>query len=98
MGADAKLFYAVSEKFSLSANAGLGYDALAKDAVIVSAFTGGGPAFATQGVSPSHLLARGGAGLTFHGDKGWEVVGRYDVEARSRFTNQTVSLKLRKSF
>jgi hypothetical protein len=88
----------VSDKFSLTANAGLGYDALAKNAVIVSSFTGGGPAFATQGVSPSHLLARGGAGVTYHGGKGWEVVGRYDVEARSRFTNQTVSVKIRKSF
>jgi uncharacterized protein with beta-barrel porin domain len=98
LGGDAKLLYSVSDKFSLTANAGLGYDALAKNAVIVSSFTGGGPAFATQGVSPSHLLARGGAGVTYHGGKGWEVVGRYDVEARSRFTNQTVSVKIRKSF
>jgi outer membrane autotransporter protein len=98
IGGDAKLMYALSEKFSLSANAGLGYDALAKNAVIVSSFTGGGPAFQTEGVSPSHLVARGGAGVTFNGGKGWEVVGRYDVQARSKFTNQTVSLKIRKAF
>ncbi|SAK51761.1 outer membrane autotransporter [Caballeronia hypogeia] len=98
LGGDAKLLYSVSETFSLTANAGLGYDALAKNAVIVSSFTGGGPAFATEGVSPSHLVARGGAGVAYHGAKGLEVVGRYDVQARSKFTNQTVSLKIRKSF
>ena len=98
IGGDAKLVYSVSEKFSLTANAGVGYDALAKDAVIVSSFAGGGPAFQTEGVSPSHLVGRAGVGVTYHCKKGWEVAGRYDLQARSNYTNQTVSLKIRKSF
>ncbi|MCY0386821.1 autotransporter domain-containing protein [Robbsia sp. Bb-Pol-6] len=97
-GADAKVSYASTDTFSVTATAGIGYDALAKNALIVSSFSGGGPAFSTEGVSPSHMLGRGGAGFTYHTKAGWEVTGRYDAEVRSKYTNQTVSLKLRKFF
>jgi uncharacterized protein with beta-barrel porin domain len=76
----------------------LGYDLLAKNATIVSSFSGGGPAFSADGISPARLLALIGIGTAYHGNDGYEINARYDAEARSRFTNQTLSVKFRKSF
>ena len=95
---DAKVFQAINDNLSWTANFGVGYDVLSKQAQVTSTFVGGGPAFVTYGLNPSPWWFRGGAGLVLHQGKGLEVTARYDGEGHDHFYNQTVSLKLRKSF
>ncbi|MDR2838499.1 MAG: autotransporter domain-containing protein [Azonexus sp.] len=93
-----KLNYAVSKATSLSANLGVGYDLIGKDTLITSTFVGGGSAFQTEGVGQQRLRTRGGLGLTTVYDNGLETSVNYDIEARSQFTNQSLSVKVRMPF
>ena len=95
---DAKYNYAVAQDQTLSLNLGAGYDFLTKRTAVVSSFAGGGAAFTTVGAAPTKTFLRGGAGFTSLAANGMELTARYDVETRSKFTNQTVSFKLRKEF
>ncbi|WP_053936222.1 autotransporter domain-containing protein [Amantichitinum ursilacus] len=98
VSADAKLFQTINDDLSWTANFGAGYDLMARQAQVTSAFVGGGPAFVTYGLNPSPWLFRGGAGLVLHRSNGLEITARYDGEGHKDFYNQTVSVKLRKSF
>ncbi len=98
VSADAKLFQTINDDVSWTANFGAGYDLMARQAQVTSAFVGGGPAFVTYGLNPSPWLFRGGAGLVLHRSNGLEITARYDGEGHKDFYNQTVSVKLRKSF
>jgi len=102
-----ELILAVDGKYSrkldsgntLSANLGLGYDALNKQASITAAYAGAAAAaFTTQGIDPSPWLVRGGLGLSGTAYGGTEITARYDAEYRKDFLNQTASVKLRWSF
>ncbi len=96
---DAKVNHAVTDHITLTANAGGGYDALAGPNSTVSAFAGSYNAtFTTVGITPSPLLARGGAGVVGTTDEGLEITARYDFEERDSFSNQTVSVKVRMPF
>ncbi|SMB28082.1 exported protein of unknown function [Sterolibacterium denitrificans] len=98
LSVDGKLSRDLGSGTSFVANLGLGYDALADRTSITSAFVGGGSAFATQGIDPSKWLVRGGLGLVMKKDKSYEVTARYDAEGRSKYTNQTASVKVRIPF
>lgn len=93
-----KLMHEINDAIGLRADAGLGYDALAKRRNIVSTFSGGGPAFTTPGREATPWLARAGLGLVATTQSGMEISMRYDIEGRSGFTNQTASAKLRLAF
>lgn len=96
---DGKLVHQLSGNIQLLANLGAGYDALAKQSSLTSAFAGAsGMAFTTYGMAPQRWMWHGGLGLQTTTASGMEVTGRYDVEAQNGFTNQTVSAKLRWSF
>jgi outer membrane autotransporter protein len=97
-GLDGKIDYAISDAMALSANVGVGYDALASRSSITSTFVGGGAAFVTRGSDPAPWLVRGGLGVSTTYANGMELALRYDVEGRKSFTNQTASLKLRMPF
>jgi len=98
--ADGKLSHALQDNTQLTANLGVGYDAMAKQASITSVFAGAPMgSFTTLGMNPSPWIARGGAGVVHKLASGMEVSARYDVDARSSgFTNQTVSVKARWAF
>lgn len=98
LGVDGKFNYALTDVIDVTANLGVGYDALSGRSSITTAFVGGGAAFITEGADPSPWLGRGGVGLSTRYANGLEVAVRYDVEARKHFTNQTASLKLRMPF
>lgn len=99
LGVDGKLDYNVSDSTVLSASAGVGYDVINEQASITSTYAGApGAAFTTQGLDPSPWLGRAGLGLNHTLDNGTEVSLRYDVETRSAFSNQGVSLKARWAF
>lgn len=93
-----KLMHEINDAVGLRADAGLGYDALAKRRNIISTFSGGGPAFTTPGREATPWLARAGLGLAATTQSGMEISLRYDIEGRSGFTNQTASAKLRLAF
>jgi outer membrane autotransporter protein len=95
---DGKFNHALTESTSLTANLGVGYDALASQSAITTSFVGGGAAFVTNGLEPSRWLARGGLGLSSTYANGLEVSVRYDLETRRSFSNQTASLKFRMPF
>jgi outer membrane autotransporter protein len=96
---DGKFTHNVDEHTILTANLGVGYDALNKQSSIVSAFAGDPTAsFTTLGMNPSPWIARGGLGFV-HTEKTTEVTLRYDVDAStSHFVGQTVSARFRWSF
>jgi outer membrane autotransporter protein len=93
-----KLNHALSEATRLTANLGIGYDALAHRSLIASSFAGGGAAFTTEGIRPSPWLTRGGLALLVNQVNGVEVTAGYDLEVRKGFTNQTASVKFRLPF
>ena len=99
LGIDGKLTHKVDDQTTVLANLGIGYDALAKETAIVSAYAGApGASFTTHGVDPSPWLLRGGVGAAYKTRTGIELTGRYDAEVREKFVNQTASVKFRWTF
>jgi hypothetical protein len=97
-GIDGKLTHDLGVA-SITANLGVGYDALAGDDSITASFAGApSAAFETVGVDPSPWLYGGGLGVSLGSRDKMEFTVRYDVEARQDFLDQSVSLKLQKSF
>lgn len=98
LAVDGKLSHALNQTTTLNTNLGVGYDTQAKQSSVTSAFQGGGAAFSTTGINPPKTLVRGGLGLVINTKSAVEVTARYDVEARSGFTNQTASIKFKMPF
>jgi uncharacterized protein with beta-barrel porin domain len=98
LSVDGKLAHSLSDTSTLTANLGLGYDAMSKQNSITASYAGGGAAFTTNGIKPSATLARIGMGYVHNTENGLEITARYDAEARTGFTAQTVSAKLRMAF
>ena len=95
---DGKVTHKLSDTTTLLANLGVGYDMQAKQSSITAAFQGGGAAFTTPGINPSPTVVRGGLGMVVNSSKMVEITGRYDIEARTGFTAQTLSVKARWPF
>ncbi|TDR71085.1 autotransporter domain-containing protein [Paludibacterium purpuratum] len=96
---DMKGTHQLSTALKLVGNISVGYDFINKQAQTASTFTGGGPAFVTNGLSVSPWVYRAGFGLIKEDRKGWEYSLRYDVEGRtSGYLNQTVSARVRWAF
>ncbi|PKO62253.1 MAG: hypothetical protein CVU24_04875 [Betaproteobacteria bacterium HGW-Betaproteobacteria-18] len=99
LAADAKVLHKLNDATNLTANVGVGYDTLNKQASVTAAFAGApGLSFVTHGLEQDPWLVRGGFGLTHSYAKGVEVTARYDLEHRQGFNNQTVSVKARWAF
>lgn len=98
-GIDAALNHQISDSTSLSANLGVGYDSLAKQASITAVFAGApGAAFTTYGLDVEPWSARAGLGLTHTMASGTEISLRYDAEHREGYLNQSASVKARWAF
>ena len=98
LSGDARYSRAVAKDMTVALNLGGGYDFLTKRNAVLSSFVGGGTAFTTLGAEPKKAFLRGGVGFTSLASTGMEMTVRYDIEARSKFTDQTLSFKLRKEF
>jgi len=98
IGAGGKLQQGITDYAKVSVNAGIGYDVINDPASIDSNFAGGGATFATRGIDPSPWIGQAGVGLTIDQFKGVEITTRYDLEARSDYTNQTGSVRLKMPF
>ncbi|MCK4508973.1 MAG: autotransporter outer membrane beta-barrel domain-containing protein, partial [Desulfuromonadales bacterium] len=98
-GLDGVLERSLNEKSMLSLNLGIGYDALADQGSITSAWAAApSAAFKTDGVDPSEFVYVGGFGITLGSDNDVQLDLRYDFEGRDNFTNQAVSFKVNKPF
>jgi outer membrane autotransporter protein len=98
LAVDGKVAHAVSDATTLTANLGIGYDTQAEQASITTSFAGGGAAFTTNGINPSSTVMRGGLGMVINSSDAMEFTARYDIETRSGYTGQTVSVKFRMPF
>jgi len=99
VGAEGRLAYKMDGERLFTANLGVGYDTINKRGSVTAAYAGGGPAFATTGISTSPWLLRGGAGFTFLKVRRAQVSVRYDFEVRaSAYSNQTASVNVRLPF
>lgn len=87
--------YQVSDHLKLTANAGVGYNALNQRVQIVASYTGGGNSFVTQGFNGSAWLYSAGVGVVAYAKEGVELSARYDVQATTTgFLNQMASIRL----
>jgi hypothetical protein len=92
--AEGRLRHMLSNRAWLTANLGLGYDAVNDRGNIVSVYAGApGQAFATSGIDHSPWMVSGGIGYAMQVDQGMQVSLRYDVEGRGDYLNQTASVR-----
>jgi uncharacterized protein with beta-barrel porin domain len=99
IGGGGKYSHAMSDSTNFIANLGIGFDLINKQASVTSALAGASSAaFTTYGLKRSAVMGTGGLGVEHTTESGMKVTGRYDVEARSGLTNQSVSVKLRWKF
>lgn len=87
----------LSNKGTFLASLGLGYDS-ADRASATASLSGNGPTFVSNGVEPESTLVTGGIGYRYVTDKNLEINAAYDVESRSDFLGQTVSVKFKLPF
>lgn len=98
LAVDGKVTHALSDSFTLTANLGIGHDTHTEQASMTTSFAGGGAAFTTDGINPSSTVLRGGLGMVVNSSDAMELTARYDIEERSGYTGQTVSVKFRMPF
>lgn len=99
LAVDGKVNYDLGNGTHLTANLGVGYDAIGDRNLITSSFVGGGAAFTTRGIDSSRWLLRGGLGVVVARSKKAEITIRYDIETRSsKYDNQTASIKVQIPF
>jgi outer membrane autotransporter protein len=93
---DGKVSHKLSPATTLNINLGVAYDAKAKQSSITAAYAGApGLAFTTTGMDVNATTYRLGVGVVNKDAQGLEITGRYDLEGRSGFANQTLSAKVR---
>lgn len=96
---DGKVLYALTPSTKLSANLGLGWDALADaDSMGVSFLGVTAPSWKARGTLPAEMVVRAGLGATVVKTNAMEITARYDAEARQDFMQQAVSVKFRMPF
>jgi outer membrane autotransporter protein len=94
--ADLRIDHSLASKMTVSANAGAGYNTLNNQVSATSAYAGGGPAFATNGLQVSPWLYNAGVGITGQLEKNLQLNLRYDnVFSPTGYMNQMVSAKLK---
>jgi outer membrane autotransporter protein len=99
LGVGSELAHDLSDRLTLTAKLGVGYDVLNEQASITTAFAGAPSAsFTTKGLDPSPWIATGGLELSFQAGEQTQLSVAYDVEGREDFTHQTVSARVRWGF
>lgn len=99
VGLGARLNHDYSEKVSLSANAGVGYDMMNKGASIVTAYSAAtGVQFTTFGLDVGPWVGNIGAGINYQLDDTVNVLARYDADLRKAGVSQSISAKVSWAF
>lgn len=79
------------------ANLGLGIDTI-DQASATATVSGAGQTFVSNGIEPDDMLVVGGLGYRHVTAKGLEITGAWDVESRSDFLGNNLSVKFRLPF
>lgn len=79
------------------ANLGLGYDTI-DQASATATVSGAGQTFVSNGIEPDEMMVVGGLGYRHVTAKGLEITGAWDVESRSDFLGNNLSVKFRLPF
>ena len=94
--ADLRVDHTLSNGLSLSANAGVSYNALNNQVQSTSAYQGGGASFVTNGLDISPWLYSAGVGISGKVSKNVEMNVRYDIDFSSTgYTNQMISARVK---
>jgi autotransporter family porin len=94
VGLGSKVDYLASEELLLLADLGVGYDFMARQSKLTSAFEGGGGQFSTVGIKPDEFVYTAGLGFIYNLENGSEITGRYDFYGREDYTDQAISIRL----
>ena len=85
----------LTDKVRLTANAGVGYNALNNQTQITASYSGGGESFVTQGLNVSPWLYSAGLGVVALQKNDVELSARYDVQTSpTGYLNQMASIRL----
>jgi outer membrane autotransporter protein len=95
---EGRFYHSVTDKATLSANLGVGYDVLHNRTSVIASYVGGGASFSTPSLDASPWLLRGGLGLVLNASETTEVTARYDVETRRDYVDNTASVKVKWAF
>ena len=91
-----KSFYRLTGPIQLTANAGVGYNALNRQAQVTASYAGGGDSFVTYGLNVSPWLLSAGIGLVGMKKDRLDLGVHYDVQASpTGFLNQMGALVLK---
>jgi outer membrane autotransporter protein len=93
-----KAAYAFTDQVKLTGHLGAGYDFMSSQSSVTSTFSGGGPAFVTEGLDPSPVVLQGGIGFEMLTANGLTITARYDVDGREDYNNQTATVNFRLPF
>ena len=84
----------LNDRATLQFNVGFGYDLMADRDALTAVYAGAPAAsFVTYGQDVDPWIANGGIGFVYQATDALEITARYDAQTRSRFDNQTASLK-----
>lgn len=87
--------FQATDKIRLTANAGVGYNALNNQTQITASYSGGGESFVTRGLNVSPWLVSAGLGVVALQKNDVELSARYDVQASpTGYLNQMASIHL----
>lgn len=89
----AQLQHKTSERLQWMISAALGYDLKGDDSRVVARFTGGGPAFAIDGVSRGRKVAELGMGMSYRSSETTEFNARYELLVRQGLREQRASVR-----
>jgi len=99
LGAYGKINHKLNSSTTVNVHAGVAYDAINKNALILASYAGApGASFITYGLAQSPWIARAGLGLVHRVKNGVEINARYDVDYRAGFLNHLASAKLSWAF
>lgn len=99
LGVEGKLTHTLDKGRMLTANVGVSYDMIDDNNSSVSSFAGApSVTFVTPGNDPSPWLTNAGVGMILGSLDTVLLTARYDIQGREDYINQSVSLKLKRSF
>ncbi|MCC2638924.1 MAG: outer rane autotransporter [Moraxellaceae bacterium] len=97
LAAEAGYELTLANKGVFLANLGLGYDTI-DQASATSTLSGNGPTFVSNGIEPDAMLVTGGLGYRYVTAKNLEINAAWDLESRSDFLANTLSVKFKLPF
>lgn len=98
ISANAGFEHAIAKNRVFLANLGLAFDTSTDAASVTTTMAGGGATYTVNGIEQDSTILMAGAGYRYITARGTEISANYDLEARSDFMANTVSVKFKMPF